>query len=142
MKRVVAVAIGLVCGAFAGSAGAGPLDDPGFAKSLTCSACHGADARGGQLGGPNLLRSQLVLMDQDGEQILPVVQKGRPERGMPPFQLPEADIKAKVDAIGPVNLMAIDEFRSLEERHAHLSAQQKDLVDAMASLRETINSSA
>jgi tetratricopeptide (TPR) repeat protein len=34
--------------------------------------------------------------------------------------------------------MAIDEFRALEERHATLSAQQKDLVDAMASLRETI----
>jgi chromosome segregation protein len=49
-----------------------------------------------------------------------------------------AGIKAKVDAIGPVNLMAIDEFRALEERHAHLSAQQKDLVDAIASLRETI----
>jgi chromosome segregation protein len=49
-----------------------------------------------------------------------------------------ADIKAKVEAIGPVNLMAIDEFQALEERHAHLSAQQKDLVDAMASLRETV----
>jgi chromosome segregation protein len=49
-----------------------------------------------------------------------------------------ADIKAKIDAIGPVNLMAIEEFRTLEERHANLSAQQKDLVDAMASLRETI----
>ena len=47
---------------------------------VNCSACHGADARGGQLGGPNLLRSQLVLLDQDGEQILPVVQKGRPEK--------------------------------------------------------------
>jgi len=49
-----------------------------------------------------------------------------------------ADIKAKVEAIGPVNLMAIEEFQALEERHAHLSAQQKDLVDAMASLRETV----
>jgi len=49
-----------------------------------------------------------------------------------------SDIKAKVDAIGPVNLMAIDEFRTLEERHLALSTQQKDLVDAMASLRETI----
>src|SRR5256885_200906 len=26
--------------------------------AATCSACHGVDARGGQLGGPNLLRSQ------------------------------------------------------------------------------------
>ncbi len=67
--------------------------------SVTCSACHGADARGGQLGGPNLLRSQLVLMDQNGEQILPVVQKGRPEKGMPPFPLPESDIKAIAEFI-------------------------------------------
>ena len=41
MKRFLAVAIGLACGVLAGPAAAGPLDDPGFAKSLTCSACHG-----------------------------------------------------------------------------------------------------
>lgn len=41
MRRFIAITIGLVCGAVAGAAGAGPLDDPGFAKSLTCSACHG-----------------------------------------------------------------------------------------------------
>ena len=50
---------------------------------VNCSACHGVDARGGQLGGPNLLRSQLVLMDQDGEMIAPVVQNGQPDKGMP-----------------------------------------------------------
>ena len=42
MKRFIAVTIGLACGALAGTVSAGPLDDPGFAKSLTCSACHGA----------------------------------------------------------------------------------------------------
>jgi cytochrome c oxidase cbb3-type subunit 3 len=60
-----------------------------------CSACHGADARGGQLGGPNLLRSQLVLDDKDGELIVPVVQNGRPgPPPMPPLPLPVDDIKA------------------------------------------------
>lgn len=53
--------------------------------SVICSACHGVDARGGQLGGPNLLRSQLVLADEDGEAIIPVIQGGRPEKGMPPM---------------------------------------------------------
>ena len=62
--------------------------------SVTCSACHGADARGGQLGGPNLLRSQLVLADQDGEAIIPVIQKGRPDKGMPPMSINDADAKA------------------------------------------------
>ena len=65
--------------------------------SVTCSACHGVDARGGQLGGPNLLRSQLVLADQDGEAIVPVVQKGRPDKGMPPVPIHAADAKAVVE---------------------------------------------
>jgi cytochrome c oxidase cbb3-type subunit 3 len=60
-----------------------------------CSACHGADARGGQLGGPNLLRSQLVLDDKDGELIIPVVQKGRPgPPPMPPLPVGVEEIKA------------------------------------------------
>jgi cytochrome c oxidase cbb3-type subunit III len=62
--------------------------------SGACAACHGVDARGGQLGGPNLLRSQLVLNDRDGELILPVVQNGRPGTTMPPSPLPPDDIKA------------------------------------------------
>jgi cytochrome c oxidase cbb3-type subunit III len=66
---------------------------------VNCTACHGADARGGQLGGPNLLRSQLVLADQDGELIVPVVQKGRPEKGMPPFPLSAEDSQAIAEFI-------------------------------------------
>jgi cytochrome c oxidase cbb3-type subunit 3 len=44
----------------------------------------------------NLLRSQLVLADQEGEAIVPVVLKGRPEKGMPPAPITEADAKAVV----------------------------------------------
>jgi cytochrome c oxidase cbb3-type subunit III len=64
---------------------------------VTCRACHGADLRGGDMGGPNLLRSQLVLNDQDGELILPVVQNGRQNPGMPvmpPMNIPPEDVKA------------------------------------------------
>lgn len=60
----------------------------------SCAACHGADARGGQLGGVNLLRSQLVLNDRDSELILPIVQNGRPGTQMPPIPLPVDDVKA------------------------------------------------
>jgi cytochrome c oxidase cbb3-type subunit III len=62
--------------------------------SGTCSACHGVDARGGQLGGPNLLRSQLVLNDQIGELIGPVIRGSRAERGMPPMPMSDDDVKA------------------------------------------------
>jgi cytochrome c oxidase cbb3-type subunit III len=45
---------------------------------VNCNFCHGSDARGGE-GGPNLLRSELVLNDDKGELITPVVQNGRGE---------------------------------------------------------------
>jgi cytochrome c oxidase cbb3-type subunit 3 len=53
--------------------------------------------RGGDQGGPNLLRSQLVLNDQNGELILPVVEQGRQNPGMPvmpPLNIPADDVKA------------------------------------------------
>jgi cytochrome c oxidase cbb3-type subunit 3 len=59
--------------------------------SANCSFCHGSDARGGE-GGPNLIRSQLVLDDNDGELIATVVQNGRPDKGMPKFDLSKEDI--------------------------------------------------
>ena len=61
---------------------------------LTCAACHGADLRGGQLNGPNLLRSQLVLNDRDGELIQPIVNGARADKGMPPIPLPPDDVRA------------------------------------------------
>src|ERR1035438_7264606 len=50
---------------------------------ISCTGCHGADLRGGDLGGPNLLRSQVALSDQNGELILPIVNGSRREYGMP-----------------------------------------------------------
>ncbi len=49
----------------------------------TCGFCHGADARGAS--GPDLLRSPVVLDDNQGELIGPTVHDGRPAKGMPAF---------------------------------------------------------
>jgi cytochrome c oxidase cbb3-type subunit 3 len=59
-----------------------------------CTGCHGADLRGGDLGGPNLLRSQVILSDRDGELILPIVQGSRQETGMPAIKISADDVKA------------------------------------------------
>ena len=58
-----------------------------------CSFCHGSDARGGETG-PNLVRSQVVRDDQHGELITPIVQHGRPARGMPKFALSDPEVAA------------------------------------------------
>jgi cytochrome c oxidase cbb3-type subunit 3 len=73
---------------------------------INCRLCHGADLRGGDMGGVNLLRSNLVLTDQHGELILPVVRGGRQNPGMPvmpPFpQIPDDDVKAIAEYIHSV----------------------------------------
>ncbi len=61
---------------------------------INCRGCHGADLRGGDLGGPNLLRSQVALRDQSGELILPVIQGSRQNMGMPAIGISEADARA------------------------------------------------
>jgi cytochrome c oxidase cbb3-type subunit III len=58
-----------------------------------CSFCHGSDARGGETG-PNLVRAQVVLDDQHGELITPIVHNGIPGKGMPKFDLTDSDIAA------------------------------------------------
>jgi cytochrome c oxidase cbb3-type subunit 3 len=57
----------------------------------SCGFCHGATARGGE-GGPDLVRSVIVLDDEQGSKIGPVVLKGRPDKGMPAFNFTEAQI--------------------------------------------------
>src|SRR5690242_15961843 len=44
---------------------------------LNCAFCHGDDARGGEEGGPNLIRSDSLLRDKNGEVLAPILQNGR-----------------------------------------------------------------
>jgi chromosome segregation protein len=47
-------------------------------------------------------------------------------------------LQEKIDGMGPVNLVAIDEYEEIEERHTFLSTQHDDLVNAKAELQEVI----
>ncbi len=49
-----------------------------------------------------------------------------------------ADLSQKVEALGTVNLLAIEEYEELKKRHDFLLAQQKDLEEAREQLLETI----
>ena len=61
---------------------------------ISCRGCHGADLRGGDMGGPNLLRSQLSLSDLDGEKIVPVIQGSLQSGGMPAIPMSPEDAKS------------------------------------------------
>jgi cytochrome c oxidase cbb3-type subunit III len=75
-----------------------PIDPAVIARGKTlyginCQGCHGPDLRGGDMGGPNLLRSQVALTDQDGELIVPIIQGSRRSMGMPAIPLSLDDSK-------------------------------------------------
>lgn len=61
-----------------------------------CAFCHGAKATGAE--GPSLVQSSLVLHDEDGDQLGPLLLKGRPERGMPAFPALSADETKDISA--------------------------------------------
>lgn len=58
-----------------------------------CRACHGADLRGGEQGGSNLLRVTLVLNDREGELIQRVLQASHKGR-LSPAGLSADEVKA------------------------------------------------
>jgi cytochrome c oxidase cbb3-type subunit III len=69
---------------------------------VNCAACHGADLRGGDQGGPSLLRSLVALSDQHGETIAPIVHGARQDKGMPAFNLSDSDTTAVAEYIHSV----------------------------------------
>jgi len=48
------------------------------------------------------------------------------------------ELRAKIDRLGPVNMMAIEQFDELETRHGFLTKERKDLVDSIAQTSEAI----
>jgi len=49
-----------------------------------------------------------------------------------------ARLRAKIDRLGPVNMMAIDQFDELERRHEFLTTQRNDLVASIKQTTEAI----
>jgi chromosome segregation protein len=48
------------------------------------------------------------------------------------------DMRARLDAMGPVNMMALEEYKETAERHAFLETQRKDLYDSIENTQATI----
>ena len=84
--------VGATAAAIAGS-GEDPkaVERGGKLFVANCGGCHGATAKGGP-GAPDLIRSLLVLEDEKGMLIAPVMREGRPDKGMPKSNLTEPQI--------------------------------------------------
>ncbi|HUV69127.1 MAG TPA: chromosome segregation protein SMC [Terracidiphilus sp.] len=47
-------------------------------------------------------------------------------------------LKQRIEQMGPVNMMALDEYKEAAERHGFLETQRKDLVESIENTQETI----
>ena len=68
------------------------LDSGKKIYTANCAFCHGGSAKGGETG-PDLLRSVIILHDENGESLGAFIHVGRPEKGMPKFNLPDDQVK-------------------------------------------------
>jgi chromosome segregation protein len=48
------------------------------------------------------------------------------------------EMRARLDAMGPVNMMALEEYNETSQRHAFLDTQRKDLLDSIENTQATI----
>ena len=93
-KAVVWLSVGLLAGAcrLAAQPEVMPkFDEAALERGKTafvssCGFCHGSSARGGEKG-PDLVRSVIVMDDEAGRDLGKFLREGRPEKGMPRFEL-------------------------------------------------------
>jgi chromosome segregation protein len=50
----------------------------------------------------------------------------------------QREMRTRLDAMGPVNMMALEEYKETAERHQFLATQRQDLLDAIADTAATI----
>jgi chromosome segregation protein len=74
--------------------------------------------------------------DEDGD--LSTETEPSPDRGELTAEAAVARLRAKIDRLGPVNMVAIEQYDELETRHTFLSTQRKDLIDAISHTSEAI----
>jgi len=74
----------------------------------------------------------------DSEAVLANPESRTPNPGSMTAEEAIIELKAKIDRLGPVNMMAIEQFDELETRHLFLTTQRKDLIDSIAQTSEAI----
>ena len=83
-------------------------------------------------------RSEYDTDDDDVEVAAPVPLRGGAEVDVPALRERISELRGEIRALGPVNVEAVDELTTEQERFDFLSSQVEDLEAAEAELREAI----
>lgn len=86
----------------------------------------------------DLLREQISLDLHAGIDALADVEPPADDEARGTLETEVAKLAEKLESIGPVNVLAIEEHQELEQRESFLRTQRDDLVNSIESLRQTI----
>jgi chromosome segregation protein len=86
----------------------------------------------------DLLREQISLDLHAGIDALADVEPPTDDEARANLEVEVAKLTEKIESIGPVNVLAIEEHQELEQRESFLRTQRDDLVNSIESLRQTI----
>ena len=119
------------------------LETTGIALDEVVSAVARME-QNGELDAPLKRLATISLADDDEAEpgAAPEPDTGAPATGDAADTLTPDDViaslKRKIERLGPVNMMAIEQFDELETRHHFLTTQRKDLIDSIAQTGEAI----
>jgi chromosome segregation protein len=71
------------------------------------------------------LRAEEGIAYLDGDELVAEEEAGR-------------ELRQKLEAMGPVNMMALEEYKETAERHDFLETQRKDLIESIENTQSTI----
>jgi chromosome segregation protein len=82
----------------------------------------------------------VVLADEADDEEIPLQPDGVEVATQRTLSAEEAiaALRGKIERLGPVNMMAIEQFDELESRHGFLTTQRKDLTESIAQTSEAI----
>ena len=86
----------------------------------------------------DLLREQISLDLHAGIDALADVEPPTDDEARAALEVEVTKLTEKLESIGPVNVLAIEEHQELEQRESFLRTQRDDLVNSIESLRQTI----
>jgi chromosome segregation protein len=130
MGRVLAYPTAAEAGRGEGGARAAAGDGAGDEGAGAAAGDGAGEAADGEAGSPAATAAAPLLE-------LPEVPP-EPPANLPELEAELARTRAALERLGPVNVLAVEEYAEQEERHEFLTTQRADVVQSVDSLKRTI----
>jgi len=86
----------------------------------------------------HLARESHQAVEQTASECAAALTEADQARELDDLEVERAEYRTRIDKMGPVNVLAVEQQLELEERHEFLTAQRQDLLDSIAELESAV----